>query len=82
LKLSELMKDKGPVWDEIVKENQLEATKIDEVGEWWFVDLMFGGEGTVDSMNKAKEHGFVGFRNTKNSLISWIDKTRAYKIVP
>jgi Delta4-3-oxosteroid 5beta-reductase len=36
----------------------------------------------VDSMNKAKEHGFLGFRNSKNSLVNWIDKTRAYKIVP
>ncbi|CAJ2643925.1 (S)-8-oxocitronellyl enol synthase CYC2-like [Trifolium pratense] len=82
LKLSELMKDKGAVWEEIVKENQLTQTKLEDVAEWWFVDLMLGGEGTVDSMNKAKEHGFVGFRNTKNSLIYWIDKTKGYKIVP
>jgi hypothetical protein len=36
----------------------------------------------LDSMNKAKEHGFLGFRNSKNSFISWIDKTKASKIVP
>jgi hypothetical protein len=24
----------------------------------------------------------LGFRNTKNSLVYWIDKTRSYKIVP
>ncbi|XP_012571628.1 3-oxo-Delta(4,5)-steroid 5-beta-reductase-like [Cicer arietinum] len=82
LKLSELMKDKGPVWDEIVKLNKLEATNIDEVGNWWFADFTFGGIRIVDSMNKAKEHGFFGFRNTKNSLITWIDRTRAFKIVP
>jgi nucleoside-diphosphate-sugar epimerase len=82
LKLAELMKDKGPVWDEIVKVNQLQPTRLEEVGEWWFADTAFGIENTADSMNKAKEHGFLGFRNTKNSLIKWIDKTRAYKIVP
>ncbi|KAG5018410.1 hypothetical protein JHK87_014265 [Glycine soja] len=82
LSLSELMKDKGPVWDEIVSENQLLPTKLDEVADWWFVDLIFSGEGMLDSMNKAKEHGFLGFRNSKNSFISWIDKTKAYKIVP
>ena len=32
--LVELMKDKGPVWDEIVRENQLQPTKLDEVGVW------------------------------------------------
>jgi len=82
LKLSELMKDKGPVWDEIVKENGLQVTKLEEVAEWWFADACFGGNGFTDSMNKSKEHGFLGFRNTKNSLINWIDRTRAYKIVP
>ncbi|AES68703.1 putative oxidoreductase [Medicago truncatula] len=82
LKLTELMKDKGPVWDEIVKENGLQVTKLEEVAEWWFADACFGGNGFTDSMNKSKEHGFLGFRNTKNSLINWIDRTRAYKIVP
>uniref|UniRef100_A0A7N2KRI2 Uncharacterized protein n=1 Tax=Quercus lobata TaxID=97700 RepID=A0A7N2KRI2_QUELO len=72
--LVELMKDKGPVWDEIVRENQLQPTKLDEVGVWWFVDLILGGEALLDSMNKSKEHGFLGFRNSKNSFISWIDK--------
>jgi bifunctional pyridoxal-dependent enzyme with beta-cystathionase and maltose regulon repressor activities len=75
------VKDKGPVWDEIVKENELQPTKLEEVSEWWIADASFGLENIVDSMNKAKEHGFLGFINNKNSLINWIDKTRAYKIV-
>ncbi|KAL0439047.1 UNVERIFIED_CONTAM: (S)-8-oxocitronellyl enol synthase CYC2 [Sesamum latifolium] len=80
--LSERMKDKGPVWDEIVKKNNLTPTKLDEVSTFWFVDLMFGGECMLDSMNKSKEHGFFGFRKTQNSLISVIDKMKAHKIVP
>jgi hypothetical protein len=59
--------------------NQLAQTKLEDVA-WWIAD--FGTENIVDSMNKAKEHGFLGFRNSKNSLINWIDKTKAYKIVP
>ncbi|XP_057429999.1 3-oxo-Delta(4,5)-steroid 5-beta-reductase-like [Lotus japonicus] len=82
LRLSEMMKDKEAVWEEIVKENQLQPTKLNEVAEWWFVELMFSGGSLLDSMNKAKEHGFLGFRNTKNSFISWIDKTKDCKIVP
>ncbi|CAL0319041.1 unnamed protein product [Lupinus luteus] len=82
LKLEELMKDKGPVWDEIVKENELLPTKLEEVGDWWFSDLILGMDSVLDSMNKSKEHGFLGFRNSKNSFITWIDKTKAYKIVP
>lgn len=82
LRLSEMMKDKGGVWEEIVRENELLHTKLEEVGDWWFADFMFRLEGVLDSMNKAKEHGFLGFRNSMNSFISWIDMTKAYKIVP
>ncbi|MED6217638.1 mitochondrial peripheral inner membrane protein, partial [Stylosanthes scabra] len=80
--LSDIMKNKGPVWDEIVRENQLLPTKLEEVADWWFVDFLLSVAGFLDTMNKSKEHGFLGFRNSKNSLISWIDKTRASKIVP
>jgi hypothetical protein len=82
LRLTEMMKDKGGVWEEIVRENRLLNTKLEDVGDWWFADFMMRVEGVLDNMNKAKEHGFLGFRNSKNSFISWIDKTKAYKIVP
>ncbi|KAH9605804.1 hypothetical protein KSS87_020398 [Heliosperma pusillum] len=76
------MDGKQGVWDEVTRENGLIPTKLEEVGNWWFVDKCFRWELPLDSMNKSKEHGFVGFRNTKNSFISWIDKMKAYKIVP
>ncbi|KAL7245359.1 hypothetical protein ACSBR2_000648 [Camellia fascicularis] len=80
--LAEKMKDKGKVWEEIVRENELLPMKLEEVAAWWFVDEMLGGESMLDTMNKSKEHGFLGFRNTKNSLISWIDKMKGYKLIP
>ncbi|KAG7024289.1 3-oxo-Delta(4,5)-steroid 5-beta-reductase, partial [Cucurbita argyrosperma subsp. argyrosperma] len=82
LTLVELMKDKSKVWEEIVKENQLQPTRLEEIGNWWFVDIILSISGNIDSMNKSKEHGFLGFRNSKNSFISWIDKIKAFKIVP
>ncbi|KAL3652190.1 mitochondrial peripheral inner membrane protein [Castilleja foliolosa] len=78
--LVERMKDKGPVWDEIVKINNLTETKLEEF-TFWFADLMFLGECMLDSMNKSKEHGFFGFRNSEKSLVSVIDKMRSHKIV-
>lgn len=82
LSLQRLMKNKGPVWDEIVRKNGLTPTKLNEVGIWWFGDIILGIECPLDTMNKSKEHGFLGFRNSKNSFISWIDKVKANKIVP
>jgi hypothetical protein len=47
------------------------------------VDAMLGIEFEhLDSMNKSKEHGFLGFRNTVNSFKTWIDKMKVSKIVP
>ena len=80
--LVDLMKDKGSVWDKIVRENQLQPTKLEEVGVWWFGDLLHMVGDFVDSMNKSKEYGFLGFRNSEKSLIACIDKMKAYKIVP
>lgn len=82
LRLEEMMKGKGPVWEAIVAEKELVPTKLEEIGGWWFVDLVLSGKGMLDSMNKSKEHGFLGFRNSKSSFISWIDKMKACKIVP
>lgn len=80
--LEERMNDKGPVWDEIVRQHQLLPTNLQEVGAFWFPDIILGGKSYYSSMNKCKEHGFFGFRNTKSCFISWIDKMKAYKIVP
>ncbi|WOH04791.1 hypothetical protein DCAR_0624203 [Daucus carota subsp. sativus] len=82
LTLGELMKDKGSAWDEIVKENNLMPTKLEDIVSWWFVDHILGIEYPLDTMNKSKEHGFLGFRNSKSSFISWIDKLKFSKIVP
>lgn len=81
--LAEAMAGAEGVWEEIVREEGLVEPRLEVVAQWWFVDLLFGVEAEyLDSMNKSKEHGFLGFRNTRNSFLHWIDKMKAYKIVP
>ncbi|KAL6893451.1 hypothetical protein ACP4OV_007549 [Aristida adscensionis] len=84
--VSEAMAGKEAVWTEIVRENDLVATQLHEVANWWLIDVLGDEYGLkreiLDSMNKSKEHGFLGFRNTIKSFDSWIDKMEAYKIVP
>ncbi|KAJ4905213.1 hypothetical protein Rs2_19164 [Raphanus sativus] len=63
-------------------EGQLQEKKLDEVGVWWFAVVVLGVEGMIDSMNNSKENGFLCFNNSNNSFISWIDKYKAFKIVP
>ncbi|CAL4940088.1 unnamed protein product [Urochloa decumbens] len=87
--LTEAMAGKDEaLWAEIVKENELVATQVSEVANWWAVDTSADQHGLdsviIDSMNKSKEHGFLGFRNTFKSLSfnTCIDRLKAYKIVP
>ncbi|KAE9461828.1 hypothetical protein C3L33_06262, partial [Rhododendron williamsianum] len=80
--LEEMMKDKGPVWDAIVRENGLLGTKLEEVAPWWFADIVFCSEDLMSSMNKSRNHGFLGYRDSKKSFVSWIEKMRENKIVP
>ena len=81
--LEELMKDKCTVWDALVAENGLSPTKLEDVGNWLFVDKMLSlPYPCVYSMKKSKELGFFGFRNTETSLLYWVDKLREKKIIP
>lgn len=84
--MAEEMKDKSGVWEEIVKENGLVESRLEEFGEqWWlYVDriLNMNLKNAVSSMNKSKEHRFLGFRNTESSCLEWIDMLRNHKIIP
>ncbi|XP_056692132.1 (S)-8-oxocitronellyl enol synthase ISY1-like [Spinacia oleracea] len=87
--LEEMMREKGPVWDEIVQEKDLLPTKLEEVGTWWYVDsILRSSEAVLDSnnisrgMEKSRNYGFGGSRETAESFRFWIEHTRRYKIIP
>ncbi|KAH9533745.1 hypothetical protein CY35_18G068400 [Sphagnum magellanicum] len=81
--LEELMKGKEQVWESIVHENGLHPLKLDEVAHWWFADLILNQPfENVSSMNKSREHGFLGWRDSEKSFLSAIDKARENKVVP
>nr|ACZ66261.1 progesterone 5beta-reductase 2 [Digitalis purpurea] len=80
--LEGLMKDKDSVWDEIVERYDLVPTKLKDIAAFWFADVAFSIEGAVSSMNKNKEFGFMGFRDSTKSFISSVNKVRTYRFVP
>ena len=83
VRLEEIMKGKESVWEEIVRENQLQPTKLNEVAVWSYADTVMNvGAGYLVSMNKSKEHGFLGFRNSISSFVTWIGRLKSHKIVP
>lgn len=79
----EWMKGKDVVWDAIVAKHGLIPTKLEEVGTWWFLDIILNmPRSFASSMNRSKELGFMGFRNTETSLMYWVDKMTAKQIIP
>ncbi|CAL4931707.1 unnamed protein product [Urochloa decumbens] len=86
-KLAEAMAGKDEaLWEGIVEEEGLVATRASEVVNWWIIDKALERYGLdldiIDSMNKSKEHGFLGFRDTVKSFNTCIDRLKAHKIVP
>ncbi|KAF0911970.1 hypothetical protein E2562_012781 [Oryza meyeriana var. granulata] len=72
-KLEEAMAGKEAVWAEIVNEHELLDTDLDEITNWSFVDAVLNEEKVhLDTMNKSKEYGFLGFRNTEKYSWDWI----------
>jgi hypothetical protein len=66
-----------------VHENGLHPLKLEEVGHWWFADLILNQPfENVSSMNKSREHSFLGWRDSEKSFLSAIDKARENKVVP
>ncbi|MCO5562408.1 hypothetical protein L7F22_016035 [Adiantum nelumboides] len=81
--LSKAMEGKGPVWDAIVQKHGLVPTKFDEIANWQYVDgLLNTNLLGISSMNKSKEFGFFGFRNTEASVGKWIGKMRQDRLIP
>ncbi|KAK7264687.1 hypothetical protein RJT34_32297 [Clitoria ternatea] len=81
--LTEVMSDKGGVWDEIVEKYGLVKTKLEEIACFGAMKtvLHFGFQ-HVSSMNKSREYGFFGHVDTFKSLRFWVGRLRDMKIIP
>ncbi|KAG9459603.1 hypothetical protein H6P81_004111 [Aristolochia fimbriata] len=82
--LVEAMKEKGPVWDAIVKEHGLFETKMEELLTCFraaSIVLKFGFQ-HVCSMNKSREFGFLASVDTLKSIPVWIERMREMNLIP
>lgn len=79
----EEMKDKGKVWDEIVKKYELFKTKMEDITCFDATNKgMHFKLQHVCSMNKSRELGFLGFADTPKSIRMWVGRLRDMKIIP
>ncbi|XP_065867442.1 (S)-8-oxocitronellyl enol synthase CYC2-like [Euphorbia lathyris] len=79
----EVMKVKGEVWDEIVEKYGLFKTKMEDVTCYDALSVVLNFEFQhVSSMNKSREFGFHGFRDTFKSIRFWVKRLKEMKIIP
>ncbi|GJS55767.1 3-oxo-delta(4,5)-steroid 5-beta-reductase-like protein [Tanacetum coccineum] len=81
---ADFLKDKGEVWDEIVKTNGLYNTKIEEITCFNEIQFILKNLNIqhVCSMYKSREFGFHGYADTLASIAPWVERLRQMKILP
>ncbi|KZV25746.1 hypothetical protein F511_04807 [Dorcoceras hygrometricum] len=80
---SSAMSDKGSVWDEIVVKEGLVDTKMEDLANWGFIDVLFRCPvKMLAAREKVYELGFKTKYQALDSISYWIDVMRADRLVP
>lgn len=81
---SEAMGDKGEVWKEIVKKEELVETEMGDLANWEFVDQLFRCPMKMTaSREKADRLGFQArCDDTLECVLYWVDRMRDERLIP
>ncbi len=83
LRLTELMADKGPLWDSLVQKHGLQSCPYEQLASWAFGDFVFGCDYDVLSdTTKAREYGFHETVETEAMFTRMFRGLREQKYVP
>ncbi|XP_043713730.1 (S)-8-oxocitronellyl enol synthase CYC2-like [Telopea speciosissima] len=83
LRFLEFMADKGSIWEEIVKKEGLRQTKMEDLANWPFMDILFRcSHKMLLSSDKANKLGFTMTYQTLESILYWIDCMREERFIP
>jgi nucleoside-diphosphate-sugar epimerase len=70
-------------WQEIVEKHGLVEPRLDRVASWWHTDGDLGRDIEVlTDMNKSRNAGFLGHRDTRESFFRYAERYRAARIIP
>ena len=66
LSLAKTMSDKGSVWEDIVRQHDLEKTDLGDLALWSFADFLFGSDWDLcSSTTKLRQAGFTDMVDTE-----------------
>lgn len=71
------------VWEEIVGRHDLAEADLARVASWWHTDGDLGRNIEVlTDMNKSRNAGFSGYRDTRDAFFRYAERYRAARIIP
>ncbi|CAH8360508.1 unnamed protein product [Eruca vesicaria subsp. sativa] len=77
------MGERKRVWDEIVVKEKLARTKIEDLANWVFMDVLFRCPfKLLGRRDKVDKFGFKRKYRTLDSILYWIDVMREEKLIP
>ena len=83
IKLTEMMRDKGPVWDRLVAEHGLQPIPYEQLVSWNYGDFVFAaGFDIISSTMKARHHGFDEAVDSEAMFFRLFDELRAQRVIP
>lgn len=83
LKLAEWMKDKGPLWERVVRRHDLVRNPLEDVGSWPFADFIWSlDHDNVADTTKIRLHGFQGVIDTGEQILTYLRQYREARLLP
>lgn len=83
MSLEAVMADKETVWDDIVREHDLEPTPYSQVSSWPFGDFVLGWDyDVIADGSKARRMGFHPFVDTRAMFVGIFDDLRKRRLIP
>lgn len=81
--LQEMMADKGPVWDDLVKRHGLRGYRYDEVASWGFGDAVLKTPyDNITSTIKARRDGFTPCIDTEQMFVELFQSLVDNRVIP
>ena len=83
INLENMMADKEPLWNEIVRKHNLVPTPFSEIAHWGYADYAFAPSYDIMLDNtKARKYGFQEFADTEEMFMRIFDNFRKERFIP
>jgi nucleoside-diphosphate-sugar epimerase len=81
--LVQMMADKRPLWERLVKEHNLQPIPYEQLVRWHYGNFVFTPEfDIISSTTKAKRYGFAEVQDSEEMFLRHFDELRTNRVIP